>query len=135
MIGWIIFGAYLVGAVVAFILSAFLDIEEDGTRKDQASGPAFATAIFWPFTVVLVGPLLGICFLRDRLGDWISTHRKEKIRLQEQKIRLEDKEDKRLTIDPRDIPPQHCFDPMCEEDRDYRTMPCRSCGHNVERTP
>lgn len=107
-------GVWLLGAIATFVLSAILDVKEDGTREEPAMEPLLAISVFWPVVLVVGGPIIGVAYLRHALGEWISARRKRNAK---------QKQEPKLRIQP------------TSKELDYRTMPCISCGHTVEKEP
>lgn len=104
-------GVWVLGVITTFVLSAFFDIKEDGTRDNMSMDAAAALSLLWPAVLVVGGPVIVVASLRQALGDWIAAKRKTK------------KQEPKLRVQP------------APKEFDYRHMPCISCGHTVEKEP
>jgi hypothetical protein len=90
MSGWIIFGVWLVVAIITFFVSSLFDGNAD--TLDEYLGGAAAVAFFWPLTL----PIGGLLSSRIALHDYIIARRKAKKLRFEEKTRIQSDQEKVL---------------------------------------
>lgn len=123
MSSWTIFflilGVWFGGAALSFLISPYFDSPEALEKQKPAEEMPPAAWLLWPLLILML-PFFGLGTAHNAIKKHrIAKHHRRQNELQE-KVRIES------SLQP--------IIQEIEKELDYRTMPCNSCGHQVEKT-